>query len=75
MIQLKGDNQPMFSKTRFILSQMVLIFFRSFFPFATLIIILGTVLWGPWVSLALSLALWIVIDKLEIKFLASLPKP
>jgi hypothetical protein len=31
---------------------------RSFFPFATLTIILGTFLWGPWVSLLIAVALW-----------------
>jgi hypothetical protein len=36
----------------------VLLFGRSFFPFASVAIILGTILWGPWVSLALAFVLW-----------------
>jgi hypothetical protein len=31
---------------------------RSFFPFAALTVILGTLLWGPWVSLLIALGLW-----------------
>ncbi|MCG8425378.1 MAG: hypothetical protein MJE77_46455 [Proteobacteria bacterium] len=31
---------------------------RSCYPFLTLIVIVGTVLWGPWVSLALAVLLW-----------------
>ena len=31
---------------------------RSFFPFAALTVILGTLLWGPWVSLLIALVLW-----------------
>jgi hypothetical protein len=31
---------------------------RSFFPFAALTIILGTFLWGPWISLLIALVLW-----------------
>jgi len=31
---------------------------RSAIPFSALAVIGGTVLWGPWVSLALALALW-----------------
>ena len=38
---------------------------RSFFPVATLVIILGAIAWGPWVSLALTGALWFAIDSLE----------
>jgi hypothetical protein len=31
---------------------------RSFFPFAALAVILGTLLWGPCVSLLIALSLW-----------------
>lgn len=31
---------------------------RSLFPFATLAILAGTLLWGPWVSLLLALGTW-----------------
>ena len=31
---------------------------RSFFPFAALVILAGTIAWGPWVSLVLAVALW-----------------
>jgi len=41
---------------------------RSFFPLVTLVIVLGTVLWGPWVSLLLAIAFWVVIDRLEMRF-------
>lgn len=40
---------------------------RSFFPFAALAIIVGTVVWGPWVSLGLTLAFWFVVDRLECR--------
>jgi hypothetical protein len=35
-----------------------MIFLRSCYPFLTLVVILGTVLWGPFVSLVLALSLW-----------------
>jgi len=38
---------------------------RSFFPVATLVVIVGATVWGPWVSLALTAALWFAIDSLE----------
>jgi len=38
---------------------------RSFFPVATLVVILGSVVWGPWISLALTATLWFAIDALE----------
>jgi hypothetical protein len=44
---------------------------RSFFPVATLVVIVGSVVWGPWVSLALTAALWFAIDSLENTFLGS----
>jgi hypothetical protein len=34
---------------------------RSFFPIATLVVILGTLAWGPWVSLTLTIAIWELI--------------
>lgn len=34
---------------------------RSLFPFAALALILGTVLWGPWVTLGLTLVWWRVV--------------
>lgn len=41
---------------------------RSFFPFVTLAIIVGTVAWGPWVSLGLTLVLWYIVDRLECRY-------
>jgi len=41
---------------------------RSFFPLVTLVIVLGTVLWGPWISLLLAIAFWVLIDRLELRF-------
>ena len=35
-----------------------LIFGRSFFPFLTVLIILGTMWWGPWVTLILAAVIW-----------------
>jgi hypothetical protein len=34
---------------------------RSFFPFMALAIIAGSMLWGPWISLALAVLLWNVV--------------
>jgi hypothetical protein len=34
---------------------------RSFFPFMAIVIILGTLLWGPWVSLLLAAACWSLV--------------
>lgn len=31
---------------------------RSLFPFVTLAILAGTLVWGPWVSLLLALGTW-----------------
>ena len=31
---------------------------RSFFPIAAMIIVVGVIWWGPWVSLALAYTLW-----------------
>jgi len=35
-----------------------MVFGRSFFPFAALSVTLGTLLWGPWVSLLIAVVLW-----------------
>lgn len=37
---------------------------RSFFAFATLGIVLGTTLWGPWISLAAALLLYTAAKRL-----------
>jgi hypothetical protein len=37
-----------------ILSKTRLIFGRSFFPLFALVVIVGAMLWGPWVSLAVT---------------------
>jgi hypothetical protein len=34
---------------------------RSLFAILTLAILLGTMIWGPWVSLALTLLLWFAL--------------
>ena len=34
---------------------------RSLFPFVALALILGTALWGPWVTLGLTLVWWRVV--------------
>jgi len=31
---------------------------RSFYPILSLLVILGAIVWGPFVSLALALAVW-----------------
>jgi hypothetical protein len=41
---------------------------RSFFPVATLVVILGTMLWGPWVSLLLVWVIWYTVDMVERRF-------
>ncbi len=37
---------------------------RSLFPFASLAIIAGTLLWGPWVTLVLALLWWHVVTRI-----------
>jgi hypothetical protein len=37
---------------------------RSFFPLATLVVILGTLLWGPWYSLLIMAAIYIFMKRL-----------
>ena len=41
---------------------------RSFFPLVALAIIVGTVAWGPFVSLGLTVVFWFVVDRLECRF-------
>ena len=36
---------------------------RSFFPILALVVILGTIVWGPWVSLLLATAVWVAVTK------------
>lgn len=31
---------------------------RSFFPFLSIVIILGTLWWGPWITLLIAAVLW-----------------
>lgn len=33
-------------------------FGRSFFPFLTLLILFGTIWWGPWVTLLIAAVVW-----------------
>jgi len=37
---------------------------RSLFPFVALVLILGTVLWGPWVTLILALVWWHIVTRI-----------
>jgi hypothetical protein len=37
---------------------------RSLFPFSALVIIGGTVFWGPWVSLFLAYGWWRVVARI-----------
>jgi hypothetical protein len=37
---------------------------RSLFPLLTLVIIVGTLAWGPWVTLALALVAWHFVGRL-----------
>ena len=36
---------------------------RSLFPLVTLVLILGTTLWGPWVTLGLTVAWWRTVTR------------
>jgi uncharacterized membrane protein YdjX (TVP38/TMEM64 family) len=40
--------------SRTFLSQTALVFGRSFWPVFAIAVIAGTILWGPWVSLAIT---------------------
>jgi hypothetical protein len=37
---------------------------RSFFPIAALAVIVGTVWWGPWVTLVLAYGLWRLVARI-----------
>lgn len=37
---------------------------RSLFPIATVVILGGTLLWGPWVTLGLAAVLWHIVGRL-----------
>ena len=37
---------------------------RSAFPLCALVVISGTALWGPWVTLALAYGLWRVVGRI-----------
>jgi len=49
---------------RQISSRIVLILGRSLIPITALIIILGTIWWGPWISLLLAAAWWFMAGRL-----------
>lgn len=36
---------------------------RSLFPIVSLVLIAGTLLWGPWVTLVLALVVWNVVGR------------
>jgi hypothetical protein len=36
---------------------------RSFFPILALVVILGTIVWGPWVSLFVALVVWAAVTR------------
>ena len=37
---------------------------RSLLPIVALVLILGTFVWGPWVTLALTVAWWVTITRI-----------
>ncbi len=45
-------------------SRIVLILGRSFIPITALLIIFGTILWGPWISLLLAAGWWFMAGRL-----------
>jgi hypothetical protein len=45
------------------LSSLLLACARSLYPLAALGILLGTVIWGPWVSLLLAFAWWSFVTR------------
>lgn len=47
-----------------ILSRLGWVLGRSLFPFVSLALILGTVIWGPWVTLVLALVWWHVVTRI-----------
>jgi hypothetical protein len=36
---------------------------RSLFPLSALVVVAGTMLWGPWISLVLAYGFWRVIGR------------
>jgi hypothetical protein len=36
---------------------------RSLYPLVALVLVLGTLLWGPWVTLVLTAAWWIAVTR------------
>jgi hypothetical protein len=45
-------------------ARLLLIPVRSLMPLLTIVIIAGTILWGPWVSLALAVALHFIAERI-----------
>ena len=45
------------------LTKIGLLLGRSLFPLVTFLILAGTLLWGPWISLALALLTWRLVVK------------
>jgi hypothetical protein len=41
-----------------------MVFGRSLFPIAALALLGGTALWGPWVTLVLTVAWWIAVTRI-----------
>ena len=52
---LSGKEFIMGRRARAFLSQTALVFGRSFFPLFAIAIIVGAALWGPWVSLGVTI--------------------
>ena len=51
---LSGKELNMARRAHGFVSRTALIFGRSFFPLSAIVIILGAALWGPWVSLGVT---------------------
>lgn len=51
---LSGNELNMRSRARVFVSRITLVLARSFFPLFAIAIILGAALWGPWVSLGVT---------------------
>ena len=41
-----------------------LVLWRSLFPLAALALLAGTALWGPWVTLVLTVAWWLAVRRI-----------
>lgn len=52
------------AKSAGFLAQVGSVFGRSLFPWVALAIILGTMLWGPWVSLVLAVVWWKIVTRI-----------